>query len=65
MPGIAQLSFELEPSNSKTRLAQVARFQPKGLFGLMYWYAVLPLHHIVFNGMMRGIEREALKIGRG
>ena len=30
-----------------------------GLAGLAYWYAVLPLHGIVFNGMLRGIQRAA------
>jgi hypothetical protein len=29
---------------------------------LVYWYSVLPFHAIVFRGMLRGIEREALKI---
>ena len=36
-----------------------ARFRPKGLLGLAYWYAVLPAHHIVFNGMLNGIKRTA------
>ena len=36
-----------------------ARFRPKGLFGLLYWYSVLPLHSIVFGGMLRGIQRTA------
>jgi len=26
---------------------------------LSYWYAVLPLHSIVFKGMLRGIKRAA------
>ncbi len=42
-----------------TRLTQTARFRPKGLFGLLYWYLVLPLHGIVFSGMLRGIQRTA------
>ena len=36
-----------------------ARFRPKGLFGLLYWSWVLPLHAIVFGGMLRGIRRTA------
>jgi len=43
----------------RTRLTQTARFRPRGLAGLMYWYAVLPLHHIVFSGMLNGIRRAA------
>jgi hypothetical protein len=28
---------------------------PRGLFGILYWYAVYPFHNYVFNGMLRGI----------
>lgn len=62
LPGVAELEFRinhLSGDPSCTRLEQVARFQPKGLFGLSYWYAVLPLHGIVFKGMLRGIKRAA------
>ena len=40
-------------------LTQTARFKPKGLWGLAYWYAVAPLHGIVFSGMLAGIRRAA------
>lgn len=67
VPGEALLSFELqEPTpedrpktSSATRLVQTARFLPRGLFGLLYWYAVLPLHGIVFKGMLNGIRTAA------
>lgn len=62
LPGEAELTFELHPSerfNEGTRLVQTARFKPRGLLGLVYWYAVLPLHHVVFQGMLRGIARAA------
>lgn len=62
LPGEADLSFEIEPNTDnpkRSRLIQTARFRPRGLLGLMYWYAVLPLHAIVFNGMLRGIRRAA------
>jgi hypothetical protein len=29
------------------------------LLGIGYWYAVLPFHHVVFSGMLRGIRRKA------
>jgi hypothetical protein len=41
------------------RLVQTARFLPRGLFGLAYWYAVLPLHHVVFGRLLRGIQGAA------
>jgi len=62
LPGIATLSFEINPfagDPSMCRLTQTARFKPRGLGGILYWYAVLPLHHVVFNGMLRGIQRAA------
>ena len=63
LPGEAQLSFQLSPEEdgAGVRLVQTARFIPKGLFGLLYWYAVLPLHGFVFRGMLEGIRDEAEK----
>ena len=63
LPGEAMLTFRIEPNGpGQCTLHQIALFQPRGLFGLLYWYAVVPLHHIVFSGMLRGIQREALQI---
>ncbi len=60
LPGVATLSFEMQPlDDTTTNLVQTARFKPKGLFGLAYWWAVWPLHGFVFNGMLRGIARSA------
>ncbi|MCA8947926.1 MAG: SDR family oxidoreductase, partial [Planctomycetes bacterium] len=61
LPGIATLTFEIEPlgDGHRSRLLQTARFKPRGLLGLCYWYAVLPLHGIVFRGMQRGIRATA------
>ena len=64
VPGTAMLSFDLKPAEgvtgrAATLLTMTARFRPKGLFGLLYWYSVLPLHSIVFGGMLRGIRRTA------
>jgi uncharacterized protein YbjT (DUF2867 family) len=56
LPGDAYLRFELDtPDANQTRVTQTAIYAPKGLLGLLYWYAVTPLHHLVFNGMLRGI----------
>jgi uncharacterized protein YbjT (DUF2867 family) len=60
LPGEAVLEFrvkELEPG--KCELTQTAKFLPKGLLGLMYWYAVTPLHDLVFDGMLLGIAQAA------
>lgn len=62
LPGEALLEFRIEPRGSRQcTLRQVALFRPRGLFGLLYWYAVAPLHRVVFRGMLLGIQQEALK----
>jgi uncharacterized protein YbjT (DUF2867 family) len=66
LPGIATLEFEVEPiDEQRSRLTQTARFQPKGLFGILYWYTILPLHGIVFHGMLRGACAAAETMERG
>ncbi len=62
LPGEALLEFRIEPrdNGSGCVLRQTALFEPRGLFGLLYWYAVLPLHHLVFNGMLAGIQNDAI-----
>ncbi len=60
VPGVATLTFDIEPTpDGGSRLVQTARFKPQGLLGLLYWYAVLPMHHSVFRGMFAGIARHA------
>ena len=66
LPGEALLEFRIEAlSDQQCVLRQSALFRPRGLFGLAYWYSVLPFHAIVFRGMLRGIEREAILLATG
>ncbi len=39
-------------------LTQTATFRPKGLLGRLYWYALYPIHFIIFNGMIRRIAKK-------
>ena len=60
LPGEALLEFSIEPDREgRCRLRQSAVFKPRGLLGLAYWYAVAPLHHFVFAGMIQGIRKAA------
>lgn len=62
LPGEAVLAFRLRPlEGGRTELQQIARYLPRGLLGLLYWYAVYPFHHLVFTGMLRGIAAAAGK----
>lgn len=55
VPGRATLQFEVESVEGGSVVHQTAVFEPLGLWGLAYWYAVWPLHGFVFGGMLRGI----------
>ena len=63
LPGKALLDFRITANGAKNcTLRQTALFEPRGLFGLMYWYSVLPLHGVVFRGMLTGIRRDAVQM---
>jgi len=55
LPGRAWLQFEVKPDGDGSLLRQTAIFDPRGLLGLAYWYALYPVHQLVFAGMLRGI----------
>lgn len=60
LPGRAWLQFELDPlDGGRTCLTQTAFFDPKGLAGLLYWYATVPAHFFVFPGMLDAIIKRA------
>ena len=53
LPGEAWLEFKIEGDI----LYQTATFRPHGLAGRLYWYAVVPFHWFIFNGMIRKIVK--------
>jgi hypothetical protein len=59
LPGRAWLQFEVEPDGDGCVLRQTALYDPLGLTGLLYWYGLVPLHGLVFAGMLRGIAERA------
>ncbi|MEP6473029.1 MAG: SDR family oxidoreductase, partial [Gemmatimonadota bacterium] len=52
LPGRAWLQFEVDPSGTGSTIRQTAIFDPAGLFGQIYWYALWPLHQAVFGGTL-------------
>ena len=54
LPGEAWLEFKVEGDMIK----QTATFRPLGLLGRLYWYAVLPFHYFIFNGMIGKIAEK-------
>lgn len=63
VPGRAWLQFEAHPLESGgTGLYQTAFFAPKGLFGLLYWYSLYPIHARIFSGMIKAIGKLASEL---
>ena len=58
LPGRAWLQFEVTPEKGGSLIRQTAMFDPVGLFGLVYWYALWGIHQVVFAGMLRNIVRK-------
>ncbi|MHC4839778.1 MAG: SDR family oxidoreductase [Planctomycetota bacterium] len=62
VPGRAWLQWDVEPNpEGGVIVHQTAVFDPRGVWGLAYWYLIYPLHSLVFSGMLRGIERRVQK----
>jgi hypothetical protein len=60
VPGAAWLQFETLPrEGGGTLLVQTAYFAPRGVPGLAYWYALLPVHSRIFSGMIAALAAEA------
>jgi hypothetical protein len=59
-PGSGILEFELEPmAHGGTRLTETAYWHPRGIWGLLYWYAMVPAHLFLFGRMTRAMVRRA------
>lgn len=60
LPGLAWLELIAETDDQdRTVFRQRALYYPKGLPGLLYWWAVTPFHGVVFGGMQRNIAAAA------
>ena len=55
LPGRAWLEFDIQDHT----LVQTAYFYPRGVWGRLYWYSVLPLHNLVFQDLAKKIIEQA------
>lgn len=60
VPGHAWLQWETVPEGSGARLVQTALFAPTGFWGMLYWYALYPVHKVIFSDLIRAIVRDAM-----
>ena len=63
VPGRAWLQFEITEQSHGSAIRQTAIFDPVGILGLMYWYALYPVHQLVFGGMLKAIGDAAEQAG--
>ena len=64
VPGRAWLQYEVTETPAGSRLVQTAFFEPKGLPGLAYWYALYPVHGLIFRGSIRELGERAVRRSR-
>ena len=64
LPGRAWLEFEVIGNGSSSTIKQTAIFEPIGILGKMYWYALYPLHQLIFAGMLQAIADKALALSK-
>lgn len=62
-PGSAVLELETAPSVAGgSTITATAYFHPAGIWGLLYWFALLPVHRRIFDALADGLARRAEKI---
>ena len=60
VPGQAWLEFTVEPETPHVnRLIVTAFFEPRGIWGDIYWYFFLPFHYLIFTRLIQAIERQS------
>jgi uncharacterized protein YbjT (DUF2867 family) len=61
LPGRGWLEFEVTPVDGgrRSRIRQTATFDPRGLLGRFYWNAIIPIHALMFGGLLRQIAQRA------
>lgn len=60
LPGTAVLELTVLPIGAdRSRLKMEARFHPSGIWGLLYWYMLVPAHDFIFHRMPRNMVKAA------
>ncbi|MEM0952706.1 MAG: DUF2867 domain-containing protein [Pseudomonadota bacterium] len=63
-PGAGVLEFEITSEGALRRLTATAYFHPAGVWGLLYWFPLIPAHLVIFRRMSRTVCRRAEASGK-
>jgi uncharacterized protein YbjT (DUF2867 family) len=58
-PGAGVLEFEVQSQGTTTSVSATAYWHPAGVWGLVYWFVLIPAHVFIFKGLTRAILRRA------
>jgi hypothetical protein len=59
-PGSGVLEFEIQPEDDQcTRVSITAYWHPAGVWGILYWFALVPAHLVIFKGFSQAIAKRA------
>jgi len=59
LPGKAWLEFKIETEGAGNKLWVTAYFEPKGIWGKLYWYNFLPFHYFIFKDLLKQIVKRS------
>jgi uncharacterized protein YbjT (DUF2867 family) len=65
LPGTAWHEYRVVDDGAGTVLVQRSLFAPRGLWGRVYWWALAPMHAVLYPRMVRRIVREAERYRAG
>lgn len=58
-PGAGVLEFTITDNGESNCVTMAGYFHPAGVWGLLYWYALMPFHAFIFSSTTRAIVRRA------
>jgi hypothetical protein len=63
-PGAGVLEFVVTDRGDHREISSTGYFHPAGVWGLLYWFALIPAHAFIYRGMSREIARRASLLNR-
>ena len=60
-PGAGVLEFVVQPQGTGASVSATAYWHPAGVWGLVYWFVLIPAHVFIFKGLTRAILRRAAR----